>query len=54
MRSVDWGQFRDLMISGTTDTLYMVLLSALFTLLIGLPVGVLLFLTRKGACCQTR
>lgn len=48
MRSVDWGQFRDLMISGTTDTLYMVLLSALFTLLIGLPVGVLLFLTRKG------
>ncbi|WP_294912546.1 methionine ABC transporter permease [Tatumella sp. UBA2305] len=48
MRSVDWGQFRDLMISGTTDTLYMVLLSAVFTLLIGLPVGVLLFLTRKG------
>ncbi len=54
MRSVDWGQFRDLMISGTTDTLYMVLLSALFTLLIGLPVGVLLFLTRKDGLLPNR
>ncbi len=54
MRSVDWGQFRDLMISGTTDTLYMVLLSAVFTLLIGLPVGVLLFLTRKGGLLPNR
>lgn len=48
MRSVNWPQFQDLMLSGTLETLYMVLLSGLFTVALGLPVGILLFLTRKG------
>ncbi|WP_345739269.1 methionine ABC transporter permease [Aeromonas taiwanensis] len=37
----------DLMYQGTVDTLYMVGVAALFTLLLGLPIGVLLVVTRK-------
>lgn len=47
MRSVNWQQFQDLMLSGTLETLYMVLLAGIFTVALGLPVGILLFLTRK-------
>ncbi len=36
-----------LLLDGTLDTLYMVSLAALFTVFIGLPLGVLLFLTRR-------
>jgi D-methionine transport system permease protein len=36
-----------LLLDGTLDTLYMVSLAALFTVIIGLPLGVLLFLTRR-------
>ncbi|MCB1828482.1 MAG: ABC transporter permease, partial [Coxiellaceae bacterium] len=35
-----------LLISGTFETLYMVLLAGFITLLIGLPIGVVLFITR--------
>ncbi|SPW23091.1 D-methionine transport system permease protein metI [Cronobacter sakazakii] len=36
-----------LLAQGTLETLYMVGLAALFTVLIGLPVGVVLFITRR-------
>lgn len=47
MRSrLDWDDLWPLLLDGSLDTLYMVSLAALFTVLIGLPLGVLLFLTR--------
>lgn len=49
MRSMSSERFQELLLNATGETLYMVLLAALFTVAIGLPVGVLLFLTRpKG------
>ncbi|POP44583.1 metal ABC transporter permease [Superficieibacter electus] len=48
MRSLNWNRFFELMLNATLETLYMVALAAVFTVLIGLPAGVLLFLTRKG------
>jgi len=48
MRSVDWDRFSELMLNATLETLYMVALATIFTVLIGLPAGVLLFLTRKN------
>ena len=48
MRSrLDWDDLWPLLLDGSLDTLYMVSLAALFTVLIGLPLGVLLFLTRR-------
>nr|WP_202541591.1 methionine ABC transporter permease [Streptomyces sp. SID2563] len=41
-----------LLTQGTVDTLYMVLWSALVTVLVGLPLGVLLVLTDKGGLLQ--
>jgi len=49
MRSLSWEDLWPLLLDGTMDTLYMVALAALFTLLIGLPLGVLLFITRRGS-----
>jgi len=49
MRSLSWEDLWPLLLDGTLDTLYMVALAALFTLLIGLPLGVLLFITRPGS-----
>ncbi|CUU25840.1 metal ABC transporter permease (plasmid) [Duffyella gerundensis] len=46
MRGMSWDRFQSLLLNATGETLYMVALAALFTLLIGLPVGVLLFITR--------
>ncbi|EPZ5285693.1 methionine ABC transporter permease [Cronobacter dublinensis] len=44
-----------LLAQGTLETLYMVELAALFTVLIGLPVGVVLFITRRdGVLPQPR
>ncbi len=54
MRSVNWDRFQDLMIAATLETLYMVALAALFTVAIGLPVGVVLFLTRKEGMIPNR
>lgn len=54
MHSVNWARFQDLMINATLETLYMVALAAVFTVLIGLPVGVLLFLTRKEGILPNR
>lgn len=38
----------DMLIQGTLETLYMVFISALFTVLLGLPLGILLSITSKG------
>lgn len=37
-----------LLLSATLETLYMVFVSAFFALLIGLPLGIILFITEKG------
>lgn len=46
MRGMSWDRFQSLLLNATGETLYMVALAAVFTLLIGLPVGVLMFITR--------
>ncbi len=43
---LSWEDFYPLMLNATLETLYMVALAALFTVMIGLPVGVLLFISR--------
>ncbi|WP_031089126.1 methionine ABC transporter permease [Streptomyces sp. NRRL WC-3549] len=47
-----WSDMRPLLVQGTFDTLYMVLWSALVTVLGGLPLGILLVLTDKGGLLQ--
>ena len=47
-RTVNWDEILQLVFNATGETLYMVLLAGLFTLLIGLPLGVLLFISRRG------
>lgn len=44
--SAFWGQYGDLLIQGTQDTLIMVLISTIFAYVIGLPMGVLLNITQ--------
>lgn len=46
-RNVDWNEIAQLVLNATGETLYMVLLAGFFTLLIGLPLGVLLFISRR-------
>ncbi|MFJ2427135.1 methionine ABC transporter permease [Pseudomonas sp. NPDC087804] len=46
-RSINWDEILQLVFNATGETLYMVLLAGLFTLLIGLPLGVLLFISRR-------
>lgn len=48
MRSrMSWDDLWPLLLNGTLETLYMVGLASLFTVLIGLPLGVLLFISRR-------
>ncbi|WP_432537204.1 methionine ABC transporter permease [Pantoea eucalypti] len=54
MRSMSSGRFQELLLNATGETLYMVLLAALFTVAIGLPVGVMLFLTRPKGILPNR
>lgn len=54
MRSMSLDRFQALLLNATGETLYMVLLAALFTVAIGLPVGVLLFLTRPQGLLPNR
>ncbi|MFE4261500.1 methionine ABC transporter permease [Streptomyces sp. NPDC056883] len=49
-----WSEMQPLLTQGTFDTLYMVLWSALVTILGGLPIGILLVLTDKGGLLQNR
>lgn len=46
--SMSWEDLWPLLLDGTLDTLYMVGLATLFTVLIGLPTGVLLFISRAN------
>lgn len=50
LENVDWSEIAE----GTLDTLTMLGFSTLFTVLIGLPVGVILFLTSKGQLLENR
>ncbi|UUQ67970.1 ABC transporter permease [Pseudomonas fuscovaginae UPB0736] len=45
---MNWNEIFQLVLSATGETIYMVLLAGGFTLLIGLPLGVLLFITRRN------
>ncbi len=54
MRSMSSERFQELLLNATGETLYMVLLAALFTVAIGLPVGVLLFLNRPKGILPNR
>lgn len=54
MRSMSSDRFQELLLNATGETLYMVLLAALFMVAIGLPVGVLLFLTRPQGILPNR
>ena len=54
MRSMSSERFQELLLNATGETLFMVLLAALFTVAIGLPVGVLLFLTRPKGILPNR
>ena len=47
-RTIEWSDILQLVLNATGETLYMVLLAGLFTLLIGLPLGVLLFISRSN------
>nr|WP_181367089.1 methionine ABC transporter permease [Dickeya dianthicola] len=45
---MSWDDFFPIMLNATLETLYMVGLAALFTVLVGLPTGVLLFISRQS------
>ncbi|MBX9446990.1 methionine ABC transporter permease [Dickeya chrysanthemi] len=45
---MSWEDFFPMMLNATLETLYMVGLAALFTVLVGLPTGVLLFISRQS------
>lgn len=45
---MSWDDLWPLLLNGTLETIYMVGLAAFFTVLIGLPVGVLLFVSRSN------
>ncbi len=48
MRSMSWDELWPMLLNGTLETIYMVALAALFTVLIGLPIGVLLYISRAN------
>src|SRR5471032_1614098 len=45
--SLSWDELYALVLNATGETLYMVTLATFFTLLVGLPLGVLLFISRR-------
>jgi D-methionine transport system permease protein len=50
MTNVDWGDITQ----ATSDTLFMLGFAVLFSTIIGIPVGILLFLTSKGRLLQNK
>lgn len=48
MRSMSWDELWPMLLNGTLEAVYMVALAALFTVLIGLPIGVLLYISRAN------
>ncbi|WP_166220613.1 methionine ABC transporter permease [Pseudomonas atagonensis] len=53
-RTINWHEILQLVFNATGETLYMVLLAGWFTLLIGLPLGVLLFVSRRDGLLPMR
>ncbi|WP_448955133.1 methionine ABC transporter permease [Labrys neptuniae] len=53
MTPQSWTELLMLVVNATGETLYMVALSALVTIAVGLPLGVLLFVTRQGGLIVT-
>jgi D-methionine transport system permease protein len=51
---MDWSIWTPTLISGTWDTLYMVLVSTFFTILLGLPLGMLLIVTDRNGLKPAR
>ncbi len=47
-------RYLPLLAEGTLDTLYMTVLSALFSYALGLPMGVALFITKKGGIAENK
>ncbi|WP_238085532.1 methionine ABC transporter permease [Pseudescherichia vulneris] len=45
---MSWDELWPMLLNGTLETVYMVALAALFTVLIGLPIGVLLYISRAN------
>jgi len=45
---MSWDELGPMLLNGTLETVYMVALAALFTVLIGLPIGVLLYISRAN------
>ncbi len=43
-----------LLVEGTVDTIYMTVFSTLFAYILGLPMGVLLFVTKKGGIAENK
>ena len=43
-----------LLVGGTVDTIYMTVFSTLFAYILGLPMGVLLFVTKKGGIAENK
>lgn len=50
INNVDWGDIKD----ASLDTLFMLGFSVFFSTLIGIPVGIILFLTSKGKLLQNK
>lgn len=48
MRSMSWDELWPMLLNGTLETIYMVALATLFTVLIGLPIGVVLYISRAN------
>ena len=51
MSGMNFAQMSQLLLRGTLDTLYMTLASTLIAYLIGIPLGVILVVTRKDGIC---
>ena len=45
-------KYLPLLVEGTIDTIYMTVLSTLFAYILGLPMGILLFITKRGGIAQ--
>ncbi|WP_312227642.1 methionine ABC transporter permease [Pseudescherichia sp.] len=45
---MSWDELWPMLLNGTLETVYMVALAALFTVLIGLPIGVVLYISRAN------
>lgn len=51
---MEFNQLVALMLTGSKETLYMVLIATVFSYLIGIPVGVLLYITDKGGIWELK